>query len=586
MFEVGASTSFRAFHAMPDRPPPEDERHPHDYRVEVVAERNGWTSAAWCATSTSSRARSPRWPETLGPRPLRGLWDRARDGRGFRAWIHDRLAKPLGGDGAEVVAVRVWESSDAFGGIRARVDVEVALLRLALVTLGDPHRRTGGYRYHRMMAAAAADHGADLRFGSVPSVPWPIPTLPAAWTLRAAAEGSHAILLDSIAAAFVAPWIRGVRPPLIAVAHQPPGGLDHGRARVSVQRALDGVAYRSAAGVIVAGEGLIDDLLAIGVAPSGSPSCRRVRRPGRGRTAARPPSRPRRVGALRGQLVAVQGDPRARRGLRDAAAAVRHPVAGGRDGPRSRVRGARRRRISAPDLRDRVVLRGSVPIEEVGRLYRSADVFALSSFADAYGTAWAEALAAGLPVVGWRSSNLPRLADHGREALMAEPGDVAGLHPSSGRSRRIGTCATDSRRARADAPRPSRRGRPRRTGSSPRSAASLVRPHMTADLRAVLFDFDGTLWDSETAVYGVFRDLYEEHGHELTLRRGRPRSARWAGSTRTRSSAACAASPSTSTRSARAPRSGSARPRNVCRCAPGSPVSSGSSTSRGCRGRS
>jgi HAD superfamily hydrolase (TIGR01509 family) len=40
---------------------------------------------------------------------------------------------------------------------------------------------------------------------------------------------------------------------------------------------------------------------------------------------------------------------------------------------------------------------------------------------------------------------------------------------------------------------------------------------MTADLRAVLFDFDGTLWNSETAVYGVFRDLYEEHGHELTL---------------------------------------------------------------------
>jgi HAD superfamily hydrolase (TIGR01509 family) len=40
---------------------------------------------------------------------------------------------------------------------------------------------------------------------------------------------------------------------------------------------------------------------------------------------------------------------------------------------------------------------------------------------------------------------------------------------------------------------------------------------MTADLRAVLFDFDGTLWDSETAVYRVFRDLYEQHGHELTL---------------------------------------------------------------------
>jgi len=34
---------------------------------------------------------------------------------------------------------------------------------------------------------------------------------------------------------------------------------------------------------------------------------------------------------------------------------------------------------------------------------------------------------------------------------------------------------------------------------------------------AVLFDFDGTLWDSETAVFGVFRDLFADHGQELTL---------------------------------------------------------------------
>ena len=39
---------------------------------------------------------------------------------------------------------------------------------------------------------------------------------------------------------------------------------------------------------------------------------------------------------------------------------------------------------------------------------------------------------------------------------------------------------------------------------------------MTAP-RAVLFDFDGTLWDSETAVFGVFRELFAEHGRELTL---------------------------------------------------------------------
>ena len=307
-------------------------------------------------------------------------------------------------------------------------DVDVALLRLALVTLGDPHRRTGGYRYHRMMAAAAADHGADLRFGSVPPLPWPIPTLPAAWTLRAAAEGSHAILLDSIAAAFVAPWIRRVRAPLIAVAHQPPGGLDHGRARASVQRTLDGVAYRSAAGVIVAGEGLIDDLLAIGVASERiafvPPGCDVP-------VAAGPPLDLRRGRVASVLCVANWSPSKGILELVEAFATLPQPSATlwlvGKTGPDRGYAERVRRRVSAPDLRDRVVLRGSVPIEEVGRLYRSADVFALCSFADAYGTAWAEALAAGLPVVGWRSGNLPRLADHGREALMAEPGDVAGL---------------------------------------------------------------------------------------------------------------------------------------------------------------
>lgn len=309
-----------------------------------------------------------------------------------------------------------------------RSDAEVAQLRLALVTLGDPRRRTGGYRYHRMMAAAAADHGTELRFGSVPSLPWPIPALPAAWTLRAAAEGSDAILLDSIAAAFVAPWIRGVRTPVIAVAHQPPGGVDHGRGRASAQRALDGVAYRSAAGVIVAGQGLIDDLRAIGVASERiafvPPGCDVP-------VAAGPPLDLRR-GRVASVLCVANWTPL--KGILELVEAFATlPQASATlwlvgeteldRGYAERVR----RRISAPDLRDRVVVRGSVPIEEVGRLDRSADVFALCSFADAYGTAWAEALAAGLPVVGWRSGNLPRLADHGREALMSEPGDVAGL---------------------------------------------------------------------------------------------------------------------------------------------------------------
>src|SRR4029453_15888746 len=103
---------------------------------------------------------------------------------------------------------------------------------------------------------------------------------------------------------------------------------------------------------------------------------------------------------------------------------------------------------------------------------------------------------------------------------------------------------------------------------------------MTAGLRAVLFDFDGTLWDSETAVYGVFRDVYEEHGHELTLPTWSAAIGTLGGFDPPGGPPACAATPSTSTRAARAPRSGSASPRNACPCGPGSQRSYGSSTRR------
>ena len=36
-------------------------------------------------------------------------------------------------------------------------------------------------------------------------------------------------------------------------------------------------------------------------------------------------------------------------------------------------------------------------------------------------------------------------------------------------------------------------------------------------IEALLFDFDGTLWDSETVVFEAYRRLYDDHGHELPL---------------------------------------------------------------------
>jgi 6-pyruvoyltetrahydropterin/6-carboxytetrahydropterin synthase len=122
MFEVGSSTTFRAFHRMPDQPPPESEVHPHDYRVEVVAEREHLDERGMvCDLDVVSRSLADA-ADAVRDRDLSEICGtEAVTVEILAAWIHARLAGPLGGDGAEALSVRVWESADAFGGIRARV---------------------------------------------------------------------------------------------------------------------------------------------------------------------------------------------------------------------------------------------------------------------------------------------------------------------------------------------------------------------------------------------------------------------------------------------------------------------------------
>jgi glycosyltransferase involved in cell wall biosynthesis len=71
-------------------------------------------------------------------------------------------------------------------------------------------------------------------------------------------------------------------------------------------------------------------------------------------------------------------------------------------------------------------------------MYASADAFVLPSYAETYGTVFAEALTAGLPTVGWRSGNLPHLIEDGTQGCLVEPGDIAGL------SRVLHRLATDT----------------------------------------------------------------------------------------------------------------------------------------------
>src|SRR5207248_11343004 len=57
----------------------------------------------------------------------------------------------------------------------------------------------------------------------------------------------------------------------------------------------------------------------------------------------------------------------------------------------------------------------------------AADAFVLPSLKEPYGTVYGEAMAFGLPVVGWRAGNLPYLAEHEREGLIVPPGDIRAL---------------------------------------------------------------------------------------------------------------------------------------------------------------
>src|SRR4029450_2127985 len=70
---------------------------------------------------------------------------------------------------------------------------------------------------------------------------------------------------------------------------------------------------------------------------------------------------------------------------------------------------------------------GPRSVNEVAGFYQAADVFALTSMREPYGTVLGEALAAGLPVVGWDAGNLPHLAANGRRGVILPLGDVAGL---------------------------------------------------------------------------------------------------------------------------------------------------------------
>ena len=277
----------------------------------------------------------------------------------------------------------------------------------------------------------------EVEFVSIPDLPlpWSVMTGPL-WLRQPALQRADALVLDSIAAAPAAPWLARLRMPVLGMLHQPLGGMDTGRLGRSLRAPFDRWAYRRAQLLMVASEWLAEQLVAAGI-----PRARLlVVPPGKDPDAAGPGltddetataaefRQHRRMAALcvanwlprKGILELLEAVAR----LPDELLTLHLVGVTATAGPyAARVW----RRLAQPDLRGRVVVHGVISATSVARMYRRVDVFVLPSFEEPYGTVWGEAMAAGLPVLGWRAGNLPFLADHEREGLLAPVGNVPAL---------------------------------------------------------------------------------------------------------------------------------------------------------------
>jgi glycosyltransferase involved in cell wall biosynthesis len=81
-----------------------------------------------------------------------------------------------------------------------------------------------------------------------------------------------------------------------------------------------------------------------------------------------------------------------------------------------------RDRTSELGLTDRVNFTGFVHTDDLPKLYRAADLFALPSMTESFGLVFAEAMACALPIVATVVGGIPELIRSGQEGILVEPG--------------------------------------------------------------------------------------------------------------------------------------------------------------------
>ena len=120
--EVGLSRSVHAFHIMPGRPGPEGQLHDHDYRIEVVVDREQLDDRGMVCDLDVLEAALAELTSRVEGRNLEEIRPAAAEAvtvEVFARWVHDSLSPAVAAAGGEALAVRVWESPAAFGGYHA-----------------------------------------------------------------------------------------------------------------------------------------------------------------------------------------------------------------------------------------------------------------------------------------------------------------------------------------------------------------------------------------------------------------------------------------------------------------------------------
>ena len=125
MFQVGTAIEFSAQHIMPGVEGPEGQLHSHDYRLDVIVEREQLDDRGMVCDLDVLEAALQGIDSIVRGKNLEVIQPADADAvtvEVFARWAHDFLVDKIRESGAQSLAVRVWENSMSFGGYSDQLD--------------------------------------------------------------------------------------------------------------------------------------------------------------------------------------------------------------------------------------------------------------------------------------------------------------------------------------------------------------------------------------------------------------------------------------------------------------------------------